>query len=863
MARPLRLEFAGALYHVTARGDGREDIYRAEGTRRLFLDVLGGVYRRFHWVVHAYCLMTNHYHLLVETPDANLSKGMRELNGVYTQRFNRTYDRAGHVFQGRYKAILVQKEAYLLELARYVVRNPVRARMVRAPGEWPWSSYRAMIGEVVALEVQALFDRLGEQLAVIDLNGLKAQLEAQITRFGGQVERQLSLAIAPASDAIAQAVQALSDALDGFDPGDIVDALRGVLSAITGVLQSGEVADAIAAIRSSIDTLAETLERLSFAPVTEEVIALIDQMTKALKQVQQTDLNDAAKAALAIALQVLPEDLTPVTDPLLDDFDGLIESGPLPLLTRVADKPAELLGAITRFQPGALIGDQLGAPYRDALGRAEGFRPSALFAALDGELAKARGELVRQAAPSRALAPLQGPFDQLKGELRRYSPEALLAPLEQRIEDAIKEVVAASPVDEIFATVDRVFALIENALDVPRNLVATLTRIHTLLGHLADPDAQIDGWRDGLLDKVFGVTNLAAIGNALTDLNSALADTAHAALLARLDSQTQALRDALATYDPGRRVTALVSAHNRARRLVNALPDGAEKTAALAALDRFDPGRAAPLRLTRKLDEALGECRNALAGLAADWQELAESPQGVLAEIAAATADADGLRALVASAIEPPLAPLRHLFRLLASVQPAVAGMLATLTDLVDSLTTGVAALTTGPGSLQSISDAAQQVVDTLRNIDVGFLREGLQGLFIQLLDQLDALNPAQLGAALDAAFASVLEAIDLDSIIPAGTLTTLDASYDTTLDKLRALDPQALIVEVVQPEYDATVGPLVAAFDLSPVFDALIELLHGLREELGSELGRVNGAYQGLRAARPSLGSVNVSISF
>ena len=152
MARPLRLEFAGALYHVTARGDGREDIYLADGDRRLFLDVFAGVQGRYNWTVHAYCLMSNHYHLLVETPDANLSKGMRQLNGVYTQRFNRTYDRVGHVFQGRYKAILVQKEAYLLELARYLVLNPVRARMVRAPGDWPWSSYRAMIGAQTAPE---------------------------------------------------------------------------------------------------------------------------------------------------------------------------------------------------------------------------------------------------------------------------------------------------------------------------------------------------------------------------------------------------------------------------------------------------------------------------------------------------------------------------------------------------------------------------------------------------------------------------------------------------------------------------------------------------------------------------------------
>ncbi|MEA3276937.1 MAG: transposase, partial [Pseudomonadota bacterium] len=130
MARPLRLEFAGALYHVTARGDGREDIYPTDADRRLFLDVLADVWERFNWTVHAYCLMSNHYHLLVETPDANLSKGMRQLNGVYTQRFNRTHDRVGHVFQGRYKAILVQKETNLLDLARYLVLNPVRARMV-------------------------------------------------------------------------------------------------------------------------------------------------------------------------------------------------------------------------------------------------------------------------------------------------------------------------------------------------------------------------------------------------------------------------------------------------------------------------------------------------------------------------------------------------------------------------------------------------------------------------------------------------------------------------------------------------------------------------------------------------------------
>lgn len=146
MARPLRIEFSGALYHVTSRGDGQEDIYLDDNDRVVFLEVLERVCGRFNWVVHAYCLMNNHYHLLIETPDGNLSQGMRQLNGVYTQKFNRHHHRVGHIYQGRYKAILVEKEIYLLELARYIVLNPIRAQMIRSAKDWPWSSYRATAG---------------------------------------------------------------------------------------------------------------------------------------------------------------------------------------------------------------------------------------------------------------------------------------------------------------------------------------------------------------------------------------------------------------------------------------------------------------------------------------------------------------------------------------------------------------------------------------------------------------------------------------------------------------------------------------------------------------------------------------------
>lgn len=148
MARPLRLEFSGALYHVMARGNRRAPIYLDDTDFTQFLTGLGKVCERYNWLTHAYCLMHNHYHLLIETPDGNLSRGMRQLNGVYSQRFNRRHGTSGHLFQGRYKAILVQKGSYLLELSRYIVLNPVRARIAPAVQDWRWSSYLETVGRV-------------------------------------------------------------------------------------------------------------------------------------------------------------------------------------------------------------------------------------------------------------------------------------------------------------------------------------------------------------------------------------------------------------------------------------------------------------------------------------------------------------------------------------------------------------------------------------------------------------------------------------------------------------------------------------------------------------------------------------------
>ena len=146
MSRPLRIEYPGAVYHVTSRGNEKKAVFKDDQDRENFLRTLQHVNKRYNWLCHAYCLMDNHYHLLIETPDGNLALGMRQANGVYTQLFNNRRHRTGHLFQGRYKAIVIQKDSHLLEVCRYVVLNPVRARMVELPDQWKWSSYLATAG---------------------------------------------------------------------------------------------------------------------------------------------------------------------------------------------------------------------------------------------------------------------------------------------------------------------------------------------------------------------------------------------------------------------------------------------------------------------------------------------------------------------------------------------------------------------------------------------------------------------------------------------------------------------------------------------------------------------------------------------
>ena len=145
MARPLRFEYKGALYHVHARGNERKKIFFTDTDYQKFKDYIAGAIEKYHCLVHCYVLMGNHYHLIVETPEANISRVMHYISGSYTTYINIKRGRSGHLFQGRYKSILVDKDSYLMELSRYIHLNPVRAKLVDKPEEYVYSSYNSYI----------------------------------------------------------------------------------------------------------------------------------------------------------------------------------------------------------------------------------------------------------------------------------------------------------------------------------------------------------------------------------------------------------------------------------------------------------------------------------------------------------------------------------------------------------------------------------------------------------------------------------------------------------------------------------------------------------------------------------------------
>ncbi|ONG58580.1 hypothetical protein BKE38_02760 [Pseudoroseomonas deserti] len=717
----------------------------------------------------------------------------------------------------------------------------------------------------LAIETRAAFAGVEQAVAAAGLTTLQARLQEGIAQTGTALRQGVGDAFAPMRQGLTAAVDGLEQALALLDAAAITAALQQVIDSIANVLEDPALGGAIRELLATLDEVAALLANLSFTPVTDEVVTLIETMTKGLRALQSTPLNGAVSSMLDAALEVLPPDLEPVTDPLIDDFAELVEEGPIVVLMAVRDKPREVLDQIRSFDPGSLVGETLGAPYQQMLQTLEGFVPSSLLDGVREELDRQKRRLRSSVKPSEALAPVNAAFDSLLNALDGFSPDAVLAPMEAAVEKTIQDAIAALPVDAAMSELNGVFGTIQALHDMLSEASSCMAQAIDAVTALTDANAQLDAWRDAALQRFDAIPAGGAVDQALEDLRSALQATRHADLLAQHDSLAAPLVVALGALNPAQHLAAMVALQQRLRPLVAGLPAGVLRSkvqAAVAAFDPLDPAQTGALRAAGQLAAALAASRTAMQSLQGSWDSLLHGAEGGLTAVAASAAGRAALRAELKDGLDAALAFLRPLFaRLVAALAP-LQGLAQVLMAVRQKLQDGVGDLATGPASFQAIAQAVQQVVDTLRSIDLGFLREALDDTFRAVRGQIAALGPRPLAIALDREFAAVLDAISLEAILPPEEIAAIDDAYAGMVEQLRALDPQKLVADLLQPLFDETILPMVDALDLTPVIDSLIAAMQGLDDALREELGRVNTAYKSLWAARPSSNSAAAGLA-
>jgi hypothetical protein len=719
----------------------------------------------------------------------------------------------------------------------------------------------------VTLQVQSLFGELENLLDPINPAALLAEIQAGIDDFRAIVASQLQSLFAPIRQAISNVIGEIAAGIESFDPAEIINALKDALARLTDVLKHPDVLSAMNSIREAIQNTAAALESVSFAPLADQVITEIDALTAAFQELDVSTLSTPVQLSLQGALLILPDDLTPISDPLLAQLGQVVVEGPLPLLQTLSQQPQILLNQIRAFEPGRLLGDALSAPYQNLLAQMNSFKPSILLNQAAAELDTLKTRLRENASPGQLLLPLQAPYDDLMEAFDQLNPQAVVAPLETAIQNAISAVVEILPVDETFDQLDAVLGPIERAAQVGTDTISLLQRIVSMLNGLANPRAQMDAWIAAILTNVNDIIDIGPLQPAFDTLEDALEETNAASLLARFE--TTSIESALIALNPQGRLVALIQAYNSLpRSQLEALPNSPEKTAILAVLNRFnpiDPAFVPPYQRAAELQSALAAVRSRLGALLSDWENKHEA--SALAALRGLQATPESLRAWIGEALEDRIGrPIVAALSLVAPLVEVLGALVSKLQALVTALTGKLNSLLQGPGSLGAIRTSIQALLDQLQNFNLDFLTQSIGGVFSSLRGKLQTINPAALRTSIDAAFTAMLDTLRIDLLIPAAQIAQLDAAYQNVLDDLKALDPGKLVVEVVQPEFEANVVPLLEVFDPTEVLNALTAKLAGIEEELRAEIARVNEAYQRLLDSIPSISislDVDVELPF
>lgn len=718
----------------------------------------------------------------------------------------------------------------------------------------------------LGVQLQGAVGEVNDVIGAIDVGALLAETTASIDDYRVTLSDQLNTAFAPARSAIEAAVSNLDGVIGEFDPQAVIAAIESVLNDVTGVLGDSEVVALVEKIRAALEEIATQFDALRFAPLTNEVIRGIEEIDSTLREITASDIPAAAKSALQTALAVLPDSITPLTDPLIDEFGELIDAGPVRLLGQIKEQPAKAMDRVREFEPGKLVGQHLGPEFKAVLSKVEAFRPSQLFASVESEFESAKLGLAEKIDPTRALAPLQPAFDRVDALVRELDPNRLIAPLNELIASATSQVVDVLPLEEFFEQFDVVIARINAIQNSAGGVRDLLDRVVTMLDALSDPEAALDSMLDPLRVTLADIADAGFLQPGIVAVETAVGELRAVPLRSQINDVLVALESELDSLNPAVRLTELVQSHSTfPSDALHSLPDSAGKTAAVELLTRMNPLAplfAEPLRPFVELHECIALLANRLNERFATWDTTFHAADTALGELANLDGNPTAVRSLLLDETlqQQFVQPFASVFSLLSPVALLLGALSARFSALLTAVQDQIDALTGGPDSLTSIRNSIAAVVDRFENINLDIVGEALREPTELLRSNVRALDPMALATPLRESLVAALADLSFDLIIPPEEIATVDEAFGSVIDTLRALDPERIVTEALQPEFDATVRPLIDALDVSDLLGQVAQRLDQLREELGSELDRVDVAYKQLQQGASSVsGSVSV----
>ncbi len=744
--------------------------------------------------------------------------------------------------------------------------NKVDLATIQEPLETAVNTAESALGEIddlmagVALNLQELFGQLESLIDQVDPQDMIVQTTEAINTFGGEISGHMESLLAPINAAVSALVSNVAFAVDQFDPEDVVNALKSIFTSIQSLLDPS--LQQVNEVKQAIESASDALNNLSFAPLADQVIESIDDVTESLDKIDEATLNTMLEMALDAAVAILPDDLKPLVQPLITGMDEVIEgeNGPVAIINSVKDKPAELLDKIKEYDPAVLIQDALTDNYTALLTQMKGFSPGNLIIKpVEQVLDTLKQRLTNEIQPSKLLKPLEQVFDQIKESFSALEPAELIEPLNQAVTNAINTVIDLLPLDEIDAAmeqVDKVVKKIEEFVGSGDKIKSVFQKIRDILNNLTDADQQIDNWIDGILNKLDLSGVQSTVNAALSELSDAVSAVKADDLKNYINQKFDEILDSFDTLNPDIFLTDIVQKYRRLKAGVNALPDSSEKTVITDLLARMNPmqeGFLGPFQVYAGIKENLTTVKQGLEGAFETWDTQYHHPESIFSNLGYDSLNTDQLKDMIRETMEPVFKkPLKALFSWVQPVSDVIIAFLGKIEPVIDSLQDKIEVLLSGPEALARINDAIQSLADRLKNLDFGFITANVESIFNEIETKIEGLNPAVIGSALDQAFADFLETIDAGLLISQSDLDQLDSEFEDVITKLEALNPDTLVVQPLSEIYNNNILPLINAFDISKVIDAIVSRLMELNDELETELSRVNQEYMEMLAAVP-----------